>query len=235
MTDIAMTTLPTISAQPENQPKPAQAFGLALLIEIGMIAVVVAIITSSPPIHAAHDEPVPLTLVEDDTPKKEEPKPEPKPKPEPVKQISKIVPKQVTPPRQAPVAVPTPPLAELQSDVQTAFADPTPAPVIPPPPVPTSGKVDPTQEYAAKVHDAVQSAYFYPAVAASMHFSGRVRVEFILKDAHVIESHVMQTCGIGLFDQAAIAAVKNARYPQPPEKLMGQDLHYQLWVELSTR
>ena len=229
MADIALTTGPV---QPNNEPKPAQAFGLALLIEIGVIAAIVAIVTSSTPTHAAHDEPTPLTLIEDETPKKEQPKPEPKP--EPVKQISKVVPKQVTPPRQAPVAVPTPPLAEMQTDVQTAFADPTPAPVIPPPPLPSTGKVDPAQEYAAKVHDAVQSAYFYPAVAASMHFSGRVRVEFILKDAHIIESHVMQTCGIGLFDQAAIAAVKNAHYPAPPEKLTGQELHYQLWIELST-
>ena len=111
---------------------------------------------------------------------------------------------------------------------------PAAVPPTPPVPVPSAGKVDAAQEYAAKVHDAVQSAYFYPPVAASMRFSGRVRVEFILKDAHVIESHVMQTCGIGLFDRAAIEAVLNARYPAPPEHLIGQDLHYQLWVELAT-
>ena len=119
MTDLALTT---IAVQSENQPKPAQAFALALLIEIGMVAAIAIIVASSTPTHAAHDEPVPLTLVEDDTPKKEEPKPEP------VKPVSKIIPKQVTPLRQIPIVEPVPARAEIQTDVQTAFADPAPSP-----------------------------------------------------------------------------------------------------------
>ncbi len=217
-------------AEPETeiQPRAAQAFGLAVLIEVAMVAGVALILAGSTHPQTAQSEPVPLTLMEEPAPP--EPKPEIKPVPVPVKLVSKVTPQVPTPPM--PPVEPTPPLAAVQSDIPTAFADPVPAP--PPAPVPTKGKADPNADYAGKVHDAVQAAYFYPPAAAAMRFSGRVQVEFELKDGHVIESHVLQSCGIGLFDKAALQAVQVAHYPAPPAPLTGQELHYQLWVELAT-
>ena len=101
-------------------------------------------------------------------------------------------------------------------------------------PPPSHGKTDLNAEYAGKVHEAVQAAYFYPSAAAAMHFSGRVRVEFLLQDGRVKESSVLQSCGIGLFDKAALQAVQVAHYPVPPEPLRGRELPYQIWIELST-
>jgi protein TonB len=178
---------------------------------------------------------VPLTLTQEEPQPEKKPEPKPEPKPQPEKMVSKVAPpKTPTPPQQPVVTEPTPPLAAVESDVQTAFSQPAPVKAAPPVQPPTSGKTDPNAEYAGKVHEAVQAAYFYPAAAAAMHFSGRVRVEFQLKDGRVTESHVLQSCGIGLFDKAALQAVQSAQYPQPPEHLRGQELHYQIWVELAT-
>ncbi len=229
MSDLTYEAIPT-----QGKSSATQAFGLALLIEVALVAGVAGLLASSSAIQAAH-EPAPLTLAQAEPEPEKKPDPKPEPKPEPVKMVSKVAPpKTPTPPQQPVVTEPTPPLAAVESDVQTAFAQPAPVKASPPPQQPTTGKVDPNAEYAGKVHEAVQAAYFYPAAAAAMRFSGRVRVEFQLKDGHVTESHVLQTCGIGLFDKAALQAVQVAHYPAPPEQLRGQDLHYQIWVELAT-
>jgi protein TonB len=228
---MADSVLDTSSPYSEPETKSAQAFGLALLIEAAIIVGLIGLMAVSASTQAGHTEPVPLTLLADDTPKPEQPQPEPKP--QKIKPISREMPKVPTPPHAALISPATPPLAAMESDVQTAFADPAPAP--PPPPLPAPSNAHFEQDYAGKVHDAVQSAYFYPPAAAAMRFSGRVRVEFMLRDTQVVESRVVQSCGIGLFDRAAIDAVKVARYPDPPAELRGQSLHYQIWVELSTR
>ncbi|PRC93823.1 energy transducer TonB [Solimicrobium silvestre] len=218
-----------------KQAKSLQAFGLAVAVEIALVAGVALILASSATIHAAHTEPVLLTLVADETPPEKPAEPKPETKPLPVKVVTKTVaPKVPTPPTPVTTQI-TPPEAAVESDVQTAFAEPAPAKAAPPIPAPSTGKVDPNAEYAAQVHAAVQAAYYYPPAAAAMHFSGRVRVEFQLRDGHVVEPRVLKSCGIALFDKAALQAVQSAHYPEPPTALRGEDLHYQIWVELSTR
>ena len=213
--------------------KPLQAFWLAVAIEVAIIAAVAALLASSVSKHVADTEAVALTLVDEPAPPEKIVEPKPLPIPQPVKMLTKISPPKLATP-QTPVMQATPPVAEVLSDIPTAFADPAPAVAPPPPPAPVHGKVDPNAEYAGKVHAAVQAAYFYPPAAAAMRFSGRVRVEFHLRDGHVVESHVLQTCGIGLFDKAALQAVQSAQYPEPPAALRAQELQYQIWVELST-
>ena len=228
---MADSVLDLIPREGEPETKSAQAFGLALLVESMIVGVMIALMAASSSTQAGHTEPVPLTLLADETPKPEQPQPEPKP--QQIKPVSRELPKVPAPPHAALISPAPPAVAALESDVQTAFADPAPPP--PPPPVPAPSNAHFEQDYAGKVHDAVQAAYFYPPAAAAMRFSGRVRVEFLLRDTQVVESRVVQSCGIGLFDRAAIDAVKVARYPDPPAELRGQSLHYQIWVELSTR
>ena len=218
-----------------NKSKPLQAFWLALAIEVFIVAVVALLLASSLVKHEADNPAVALTLVDEPAAPEKVPEPTPTPKPvvQPVKMLTKISPPKPDVPH-PPVNQPTAPVAELQSDIPTAFSDPAPAVTPPPAPVPVHGKVDPNAEYAGKVHAAVQAAYFYPPAAAAMRFSGRVRVEFQLKDGHVTAAHVLQTCGIGLFDKAALQAVQVAQYPEPPAALRGQELPYQIWVDLTT-
>ena len=116
--------------------------------------------------------------------------------------------------------------------VPTAFTEPVP----PPAPLPQAVKTDnakPSAEYAAKVHAAVQAAHYYPPAAAALHYSGRVRVEFHLRDKIPSESRILVASGLGIIDRAALQAVQNAQYPTPPAELVGIDLIYQVWVEFN--
>ena len=233
MSDLSLTLNDLPATSPGHQTRPLQAFSLAIVLEISIIALV-ALLLAHQSNQAPAPEAVALTLVDDPTP----PEKIVEPKPLPVVTPSKVIPVKQVMPRQP--SQPTPPLptvAEMQTDSPNGMSNPAPpAQATPaPPPPPSHGKVDPNAEYAGKVHAAVQAAYFYPPAAAAMHFSGRVRVEFILRDGHVAEVRVLQGCGIGLFDNAAVQAVQNAHYPEPPAALRSQDLNYQLWIELSTR
>ena len=88
-------------------------------------------------------------------------------------------------------------------------------------------------EYAAKVRAAVQAAHTYPPAAAAIRFSGRVRVEFHLRDAVPGEARVIVPCGVGFIDRMALQVVQSARYPEPPADLRGRDNLYQVWVEFT--
>jgi protein TonB len=214
-----------------------QAFGLAILIEAALVAGAAIILVSTVPAKPALSEPVPITLETEEPPpeKPEEPKPlppPPVPQPKAKAAVKPVLPKQQTPPPQQE----TPPVAQDPAPVaaaQTAFTEPAPAPVKQPPPAPSSGKFDPNMEYAAKVHAAVQAAHYYPPAAAAMRFSGRVRVEFHLRDGIPGESHVLVSCGIGMIDHAALQAVQSAHYPEPPVDMRGHDNLYQVWVEFT--
>ena len=169
-----------LSVQSEPESKSVQAFGLALLIEAFIIAGVVALMAASSSTQAQHTEPVALTLLAEEPP--EQPKPQP-PKPPQVKPVTREMPKVQTVPHLAQLNQITSPEAEMQSDVQTAFADPAPSPPALPPPAPSNAKFE--QDYAGKVHDAVQAAYFYPPAAAAMRFSGRaVKIVIHLQAKH---------------------------------------------------
>ncbi len=60
--------------------------------------------------------------------------------------------------------------------------------------------------------------------------SGRARVAFTYRDGTVSDVRLVVSSGIGLFDRAALAAVRDAAYPKPTPELTGKILSRQLWV-----
>jgi protein TonB len=189
-----------------------QNFGLAVIIEFLLLAgaaVALASSESSKPVISGSSV---ISLVNEDQQPLKPPMPKPKPQPQVVPEEPKPVLPQVT---------------EAQANT---FTEPAP-----PPPEAVAGKAEPSAEYAAKIHAAVQAAHYYPPAAISLHYSGRVRVEFHLRDTVPSEIHLLVTSGFGLIDRAALQAVQNAQYPEPPPEIKGSDHVYQVWVEFNRK
>jgi protein TonB len=213
---------------------PARAFALAILVELALAATAAWVLAGTVPVKPPISEPVPLTLVSE-APAEPEPKPlptppEPKPVPKPQVPVKKAAPPKPAAPT-PPQPAPTPRTETVPTDTPTAFTEPVHAAAPPPPPPPVSGKSDRNAEYAAKVRAAVQAAVVYPPAAASLHFAGRVRIEFHLRDSVASQAKIVVPSGIGMIDRAALQSVQNARYPEPPANMQGNDLMYQVWVE----
>jgi len=215
---------------------PGQAFALAIVVELSLVVAACLMLARAAPLQPASSDPVPLTLVSEE-PAPPEPVSQPKPKPEPLRQqpkhqvptktkvaAAKPQPQVAAAPQQE---RPTPEPAPL-AEAPGAFTEPASAP---PPPPAVSGKADPNAAYAAKVRAAVQAALVYPPAAAALHFAGRVRVEFHLRDSVASQARVVIPCGIGIIDRAALQSVQNASYPAPPSDMQDRDLVYQVWVD----
>lgn len=135
-------------------------------------------------------------------------------------------PRLVTPPTVQPIVPPV-----EKSIEPTPFVE---KPILQPPPPPNVDQnAAAMATYAAQIRAAVQDALIYPSAAQAMNYSGRVRVEFGLKDQQPSGLKVLISSKIGLFDRAALAAVSAARYPAPPTALAGQQKTYQVWVEFN--
>ncbi|WP_230414131.1 TonB family protein [Collimonas silvisoli] len=228
---------------------PSRAFALAILAElaiVGVLALMLAGVVSSRP---ALSEPVPITLVSEEPAPPEPTAPAaptpPPPKPLPPKPLPPVaMPKpQVQPKSKTAPPQPAAPAAAV-STPEPAPSEPTPAaaaptafsePVRTPPAAPPAGDKDaPDAEYAAKVKAAVQAAVVYPPAAAALHFSGRVRVEFHLRDSSAGQARIVTASGVGMIDRAALQSVQNASYPAPPAEMQGKDHVYQVWVEFKS-
>ena len=197
-----------------------QAFGLAVVVEIVLIAGAAFALTHSESVKAVTSAASIISLANEELqppkPPAPKPKPLPQPKPTPQPQVVQEEPKPVLP-------------QVVEAQVNT-FTEPAP-----PPPEPVVGKAEPSAEYAAKVHAAVQAAHYYPPAAVSLHFSGRVRVEFHLRNVAVSDVRLLVASGIGMIDRAALQAVQNAIYPEPPPEIQGTDHVYQVWVEFTRK
>jgi protein TonB len=200
-----------------------QAFGLAVVVEVVLLTGAAFALTHSEKVKAVTSPASIITLANEEPqpPKPPEPKPKPLPQPKPIP----IPQPQVVPEEPKPVL---PQVVEAQVNT---FTEPVP----PPPPEPVVGKAEPSAEYAAKVHAAVQAAHYYPPAAVSLRFSGRVRVEFHLRDVAVSEIRLLVASGIGMIDRAALQAVQNAKYPEPPPEIQGTEHVYQVWVEFTRK
>jgi protein TonB len=186
------------------------AFGLAVIVECALLAgaaFALANTGSTKPVLSGSSS---ISLVNEDQQPLKPPAPKPKPQPKP----------QVAPEEPKPVL---PQVTEAQANT---FTEPTP-----PPPEAVAGKAEPSAEYAAKVHAAVQAAHYYPPAASSLRYTGKVRVEFHLRDTTPGEIRILVASGFGLIDRAALQAVQNAHYPEPPPGIQGTDHIYQVWVE----
>ncbi|AXI04141.1 energy transducer TonB family protein [Aquirhabdus parva] len=216
-----------------------QAFGFALLIEVGLIAAVVIYGVNHVSYEHVKSEAM-ITLTETTPEVKPEVKPEikpkvepPKPKPKPldppklVKQKVEPKPVQPTPPKPIPAeekALPTP------VATPTAATEPTPpAPVTPPV---VKSDVDPhvVSSYAAKLLAAVQAATHCPD---GVQFSGRVRVAFSLSNTDPSSIRILVGSHVTAIDEAARHAVLDARIPEPPAEMKGSLRNYQTWVDLN--
>ena len=217
-----------------------QSLGIALVLEVLLLGGGLALLAFTT--HVAKSEPAPVVLQLAPPEEKRPPEP-PRPKPEPPK--PKLPQPKVVPPVPVPPPPPEPPpprpVVKAVPDLQpvtepTPFSEPAPppAPPAPPPPpqaAPVDTKPDPMLVYAGRVKAAVQAAVVYPAAAQRLRMSGRTRVEFTMRDARTSNPTVIQSSGMGLLDQAALAAVAAATYPAPPDDLVGVTRQYQVWVE----
>ena len=202
-----------------------RAIVFAAVIEIALVGtsgafVAQAIATVSRPELPSID--VVLTEPEPPPPKAE-PRPQQKPLTVPVKTVL----------LQAPAPTPPAPIRPREESVPIVAESPIVESVAPPPPPPPAARstsIDREAEFAALVKAAIQAAVTYPPAARSMGFRGRARVEFAFRDGTASQMKIIQTSGIGLIDRAALAAVAGARYPAPPESLLGKTLVYQLNV-----
>jgi len=200
---------------------PLQAFGLAVVVELILLVAVAAVLTGMSETKSAFSETMPIVLESAEPPSSKPPEPKPKP-PRPKPKL------QIPPPEQVEQTIPPPQeMPAPQVSEPTSFTEPAP------PPAATTNKAKSIDEYASKVHAAVQAAHYYPPAAVALRYAGRVRVEFHLRDAVPGRVRLLVASGFGLIDRAALQAVQNAHYPESPPELRGNDLIYQVWVEFN--
>ena len=144
----------------------------------------------------------------------------PEPRPQPHEQIALL--KQRLPP------VVIAPLINLP-------VEPVPAP--PPDPVavyrpPAPAAPDGLASFEGRVRAAVQTAVdsHYPPAARMLRQHGQAEVSFNYQDAEVSDARVVQSSGYALLDSAALATVRDARYPPPPPELQQHQLNFIVWV-----
>jgi periplasmic protein TonB len=151
--------------------------------------------------------------------------PEKPPLPDPLK-LQVRMPVAVTPPELRLPEESSPVISLLPS----AAAAPS-HPVVPPSPPPSEGAKRLTfeQRLLAAVQAAVNG--HYPPAARSMQQQGQADVGFDYLDAQVSHLTLVRSSGSALLDKAALATVRDARYPPPPETLLHQLQHFEVWVK----
>lgn len=124
-----------------------------------------------------------------------------------------------------------PPLVNLHIETDVAPAPvAAPRPIHTPPPAAPEPKAE--ESFEARILRAVQAAVdsHYPAAARMLHQRGQVQVSFDYLDGAVSNVRLVQSSGLRLLDAAALATVRDTRFPAPPPKLVHQTMNYALWV-----
>ncbi|WP_241160342.1 energy transducer TonB, partial [Acidithiobacillus sp. PG05] len=192
-----------------------QALGLAFLVEILALAALFYSIHHQHPIQAALP-PMQIALATPEPPAKPVTPPTPTPKPKTEEPPKPVLRKMA--PKPHPQPTPTPP----QRIKEMLPPSPLPSPVAAPPtqetptPAPPSlSPVDPAvrEDYLSQVKGAIQAAVHFPGVARMLGETSRVRVRFHLLHGHVSQIDILKKGAMGAFDEAALAAVRNARIP----------------------
>lgn len=228
------------------------AFGVALALEVAGIAALAIWIGTAPAAPAVKEAPVVVSLL--DSPAPPTPAPvtpvQPKPTPPPPDPPPQTPPPQPPPPQPAPPEPPPPQPAPQPRKPPPRKPRPRkpPRPALPDKPV-THVEAPPVSQPAAapaiaqaasldamalfegQVHRAIQRAVVYPAAARMAHESGRTRVAFTLSGGRADDAVVVRSSGFPMLDRAALAAVRDARYPAPPPALSGRALRFVIWVE----
>ena len=152
------------------------------------------------------------------------PAPKPEPRREPHEQFKPLLKQQIQP-----IVVPALLDLHLETDVpQQPVA--APRPTYTPPPAAPAPQTEETFE--ARILRAVQAAVntHYPAAARMLHQHGQVQVSFDYLDGAISNIRLLQSSGLPLLDAAALATVRDTRFPDPPPKLLHQALNYAVWV-----
>ena len=140
-----------------------------------------------------------------------------------------------------------PPVARLarpaqQTNSSTAAQDRPERDVAPIPAPPAKLDVQPPAPdavafagFAGQVQRAVQAAASYPPVARRMGVQGRVQVTFDFQGGGVFSVAVSRASQSSMLDRAALAAVREAIYPRPPDAAARRRLPMVVWVDFSLR
>lgn len=89
-----------------------------------------------------------------------------------------------------------------------------------------------TRTLTSLIRDAVQAAVQCPKAARMMDQSGKTGVAFDFRDGVVAGSvQLARSSGLTVLDAAALAAVRNAHYPDAPPGALNQVMHLLIWVE----
>ncbi|RDU94865.1 TonB family protein [Trinickia dinghuensis] len=211
---------------------------LALLVEAMMLAGL--FVWLEQPRELPPPQPMTIALappVQAPKPAPPEPKPvPPKPQPKPVVQPRRVPvvhevrhvvheqpPKAVQQPVMPPAPAPAPVPAAAPTDAAPVVHEAAPAPA----------PSRPDASFEAEMRAAIQSALKYPEAARMAGMEGRARVAFVYRDGAVSEVKLVISSGVGMLDRAAVAAVRDAAYPQPPAAFAGKRLAEQLWVNFN--
>lgn len=90
----------------------------------------------------------------------------------------------------------------------------------------------PDDAFHSRIRNAVQAAVRCPPAARMLNQSGKAGVAFDYRDGAVNGSlQLVRSSGMPILDTAALAAVRNAHYPEAPPEMLNHILHLQVWVE----
>jgi protein TonB len=125
----------------------------------------------------------------------------------------------------AEIPVAGPPAAAAAAAAAAAVAQPAAAP----PPATESAFL--LAHFTRDIQAVVRAAAVMPAAARRQHREGRAEVRFDYLDGTVQGVALAQSSASRVLDDAALAAVRTARYPATPPQLRGRKLSLVVWVD----
>ena len=166
--------------------------------------------------------------------------PPPKPMPPPPKPAP--LPKPVPPP---PKPMPRPlPKVQPRPVVHHFIAKPKPVPkkvqappTLPrPAPIPKAVQESALEAYASVVHDAVQADLQVPETVAMMHLSGNTKIALnIAPNGSLLRATILESSGIAMIDNAALATVRSAHFPSFSGKMPDHAITIEISVSMKSQ
>ena len=181
-------------------------------------------------------QPPPVTLIHVVvTPKPVPPPPKPVPPPsKPVPPPPRPMPPPPRPvPRPSPKVQPRPPVRHTISRPKPIAQQVQPPPSPPrPAPIPEAVQENAMEAYASIVHDAVQADLQVPEMVAMMHLSGTTKIALnIAPNGNLLSATVIESSGVAMIDNAALATVRASRFPS----FSGKMPNHPITIEISVR
>ena len=207
---MSASSLPIASPMPEKRFSFLRATLLAVVLEGLLCASLLAMGHAKPKTVGLRRKPMAVHFVTLPKP----PKPHVRPKPPPPHPVVRPKPQPVPPkPRpivhHRPVPLPTP-VKKMPPPRPKAVPRPPPPPP-PPSPAVVAQAVD---RYAVMLRTRIQQGLVVPPRVAALRLSGKAVVVFELTPAgRLLWVRIMRSSGIGAIDRAALAAVRDRRYP----------------------